>query len=156
MASGYEGDADATAKAFRDGWYYPGDTGSIDSLGLLTLGARADDIINIAGTKIDPTVIEAVLNQDPAVRESVVIAAVTDQGAPVLIGVVVGRQPIDVEALRAKCRERLGSGLTPVTIVTVDRLPRNTEGKLLRRDTANMIRIRLAPPILRSTPESPC
>jgi acyl-coenzyme A synthetase/AMP-(fatty) acid ligase len=156
MASGYEGDAEATAKVFRDGWYYPGDTGSIDSRGLLTLGARADDIINIAGTKIDPTVIEAVLNEDPSVRESVVVAAVTDQGAPVLIGVVVARQPIDVEALRAKCRERLGQQLTPATIVTADRLPRNAEGKLLRREMAAMIRIRLAPPILRSTPESSC
>jgi acyl-coenzyme A synthetase/AMP-(fatty) acid ligase len=146
MASGYEGDADATAKAFRDGWYYPGDTGSIDSRGLLTLGARADDIINIAGTKIDPTVIEAVLNQDPAVRESVVVAAVTDQDAQVLIGVVVARQPIDVEALRAKCRERLGQRLTPATIVTVNRLPRNEDGKILRREMAAMVRIRPAPP----------
>jgi acyl-coenzyme A synthetase/AMP-(fatty) acid ligase len=146
MATGYEGDAEATANVFRDGWYYPGDTGSIDSRGLLTLGARADDIINIAGTKIDPTVIEAVLNQDPSVRESVVVAAVTDQDAPVLIGVVVARQPIDVEALRGKCRERLGQRLTPATIVTVNRLPRNADGKILRREMAAMVRIRPAPP----------
>jgi acyl-coenzyme A synthetase/AMP-(fatty) acid ligase len=146
MASGYEGDAEATAKVFRDGWYYPGDTGTIDSRGLLTLGARADDLINLAGTKIDPTAIEAVLNQDPSVRESVVVAAVTERGALVLVAVVVALQPIDAEALRAKCRERLGLLLMPARIVTVDRLPRNAEGKLLRREVAAMVRAQPAPP----------
>jgi acyl-coenzyme A synthetase/AMP-(fatty) acid ligase len=145
MASGYEGDPEATAKTFRDGWYYPGDTGSIDSRGMLTLGGRADDIINIGGTKIDPLVVEAVLNQDPAVRESVVVAAMTDNGVPVVVGVVVAQQAFDAAALRAKCRERLGWQVAPAAIVTVERLPRNAEGKLLRREVARTLRIQSAP-----------
>jgi acyl-coenzyme A synthetase/AMP-(fatty) acid ligase len=144
-ATGYEGDREATAKVFRDGWYYPGDTGSIDSRGLLTLGARADDLINIGGTKIDPLVIEAILDADPGVRESVVVAVMNELGTPVLVGVAAVRHPIDAEALRAKCRERLGAPLTPAKILTVERLPRDAQGKLSRREVARMIHIQTTP-----------
>jgi acyl-coenzyme A synthetase/AMP-(fatty) acid ligase len=144
-ATGYEGDPEASAKVFRDGWYYPGDTGSIDSRGVLTLGARGDDLINLGGMKIDPMVVEAVLNEDPAVRESVVVAVANDVGAAALVALVVVRQPIDEAALRAKCRERLGAALAPAKILTVERLPRDPQGKLLRREVAKMIRVQIVP-----------
>jgi acyl-coenzyme A synthetase/AMP-(fatty) acid ligase len=142
-ASGYEGDPEATARVFRDGWYYPGDTGSVDARGILKIGAREDDIINVGGTKVDPTVIEAVLNADPSVRESVVIGTVTEAGAPVLIGVVVARHPIDANALRATCRDRLGAQRAPAAIVTIPHLPRNAEGKVLRREVTRVVRAHL-------------
>ena len=139
-ASGYEGDAEATAKVFRDGWYYPGDTGSIDDAGLVTLGARADDIVNIAGTKIDPLRIEAVLAEDPAIRECAVVGVMTERNVPNLVAVVVTNAPIDEQALRAACRERLGPEFAPARFVVASRLPRGEDGKILRREIAENVR----------------
>jgi acyl-coenzyme A synthetase/AMP-(fatty) acid ligase len=144
-ASGYVGDPEASAKTFRDGWYYPGDTGVVDSQGVLTLGSRADDIINISGTKIDPAVIEAVLNEDPAIRESMVVAAKTDVGVPVVAALIVVNHPPDTDALRARCQERFGAHLSPAVFFTTDQLPRNENGKLRRREVADKLLLQSAP-----------
>jgi len=50
----YENDPDATAKTFRDGWFYPGDVGEMSDPRSLKLLGRADDLINIGGQKFAP------------------------------------------------------------------------------------------------------
>jgi malonyl-CoA/methylmalonyl-CoA synthetase len=139
-ASGYEGDPEATAKVFRDGWFYPGDTGSIDENGLVTLGSRDDEVVNIAGIKVDPLAVEAVLDEDPAISECAVIGVMTDRNVPNLVAVVVASGPIDEAALRAKCSERLGPSFVPAHFVTAASLPRNEAGKVLRRQLAESVR----------------
>jgi acyl-CoA synthetase (AMP-forming)/AMP-acid ligase II len=69
FARGYIDDPEATAKAFRDGWYYPGDLGVLSPEGALFLKGRADDMINYDGVKIYPADIEAALLDHPAVAE---------------------------------------------------------------------------------------
>jgi long-chain acyl-CoA synthetase len=59
-------------QALSDGWCKTGDLGRIDSGGFLFLCGRAKNIINFAGMKIFPKEVESVVNQHPAVRESLV------------------------------------------------------------------------------------
>ena len=49
--TGYLGDAEATAKFFSAGWFYPGDLGVLDGTGRLALYGRSTDIIHIRGGK---------------------------------------------------------------------------------------------------------
>jgi acyl-coenzyme A synthetase/AMP-(fatty) acid ligase len=50
--SGYMNDAEATARFFRDGWFYSGDLGVLDGNGRLALSGRITDILNVLGDKI--------------------------------------------------------------------------------------------------------
>ncbi|MHC4946354.1 MAG: class I adenylate-forming enzyme family protein, partial [Planctomycetota bacterium] len=59
-------------EALSDGWFKTGDLGRIDSDGFLFLCGREKNIINFAGMKVFPDEVESVVNQHPAVRESLV------------------------------------------------------------------------------------
>ncbi|MEL0324223.1 MAG: hypothetical protein VXA00_07670, partial [Rhodospirillales bacterium] len=61
--------------AFRNGWYYTGDTAETDEDGYLWFVGRADDLISSAGYRISPFEVESALLEHPAVAESAVIGA---------------------------------------------------------------------------------
>lgn len=141
MSDGYLNDAQATARSFRDGWFYPGDIGSIDAAGFLTLAGRTDNVINLGGNKIDPYRVEAVLNAHPAILESVLVAVPNASGISVPVAVVVATGVYDDAELKALCREQLGHRYVPAAIVSLPALPKNTGGKVMRRQLAAMIRL---------------
>lgn len=139
LVSGYVGDPQATAQAFRNGWYYPGDTGHVDPAGYLTLTGRVDELLNLGGNKIDPGAIEAVLDAQPGVQESVVVAVTGEQGVPVLIGMVVTSGTFDEEALKKVCLDQLGAKYVPRRIRRTDAIPRNSGGKIMRKEIAERV-----------------
>jgi acyl-coenzyme A synthetase/AMP-(fatty) acid ligase len=139
VVSGYLNDPESSAKAFRDGWYYPGDTGHVDKAGYLTLAGRSDEVINIGGNKIDPFVIEAVLDAQPGVEESVVVAVPGPQGRDVLIALVVTSGEFDEQVLRTACSESLGPRYVPRRIRKTESIPRNAGGKVMRKEIAQRV-----------------
>jgi acyl-coenzyme A synthetase/AMP-(fatty) acid ligase len=143
LVSGYIGDPDATARAFRDGWFYPGDTGSLDNAGYLTLTGRVDERLNFGGNKIDPVAIEAVLDAQPGIEESAVVAVQPKAGGSVMVAVVVAAVPIDEAALKKMCGERLGMHCMPARIVMAQSIPRNSGGKIMRKEIADMLALRV-------------
>ena len=74
MISGYHRDPVATARHFRDGWFYPGDLASISRDGALRLHGRTDDMMNLNSIKIFPAEIERVLEEHPAVKSAAAFA----------------------------------------------------------------------------------
>jgi acyl-coenzyme A synthetase/AMP-(fatty) acid ligase len=70
---GYFRDDEATAKSFRHGWYYTGDTATRDADGYIWFVGRSDDIISSAGYRISPFEVESALVEHPAVMESAVV-----------------------------------------------------------------------------------
>jgi acyl-coenzyme A synthetase/AMP-(fatty) acid ligase len=143
VCEGYIGDPEATAKSFRDGWCYPGDLGSIDKGGYLTLGGRVDHVLNMGGRKLDPTQIENVLNAHPAVAESAVIAGKAEEGlVSALIAVVVQSSAVTTRELKALCLEKLGASLTPRHVVFMDALPKNAGGKVMRAELSSRIKLK--------------
>ena len=131
----------ATARVFRNGWFYPGDTGSVSVAGYLFLSGRIDHVVNLGGNKIDPRLIEELLGEQPQIIGSAVVAVNLDTGIPVLVAAVEALAPFDSEALKRLCHKRLGRRYMPHAIVQVDALPRNETGKVMRSALAARIKI---------------
>jgi acyl-coenzyme A synthetase/AMP-(fatty) acid ligase len=70
---GYFQDTEGTARSFRNGWYYTGDTATRDADGYIWFVGRSDDIISSAGYRISPFEVESALIEHPAVQESAVV-----------------------------------------------------------------------------------
>ncbi len=73
MYNGYYKNPSLNRTKYKDGWYFSGDLGSLDSQGYLTIGVRKDYTINRGGQKISPAEIEELLYLHPAVKEVVVV-----------------------------------------------------------------------------------
>ena len=71
---GYLKNPEATAKAFRDGWFHSGDLGVLHPDGYIELKDRAKDIIISGGENISTIEIENVLYRHPAILEAAVVA----------------------------------------------------------------------------------
>jgi len=140
-ATAYLDDEVASAKMFRDGWFQPGDIASMTPDGQLIFGGRGDDMMILNSINIFPAEIEAVAEGYPGVLECAAFplrsAAYGD--VPLLAVVAQPGREVDLDALLAWCRERLGTR-APRRVVRVDVLPRNANGKVLRRELAASVR----------------
>lgn len=134
LVAGYVGDAEASTRQFRDGWFYSGDLGSVDGDGYVTIGGRADDRINFNGIKFHPAEVEAVLLAHPAVAEAAVVGWITPRQQEVPIGFVVRRGEADQRGLIDFCRSRLAAYKIPMKIIFMPELPKTGSGKVLRRE----------------------
>lgn len=74
VTKGYLNKEEENARVFVDGWFKTGDKGYISEDNQLFMTGRIKDIINIAGIKISPYEVEAVLNDHPEVKQSIVVA----------------------------------------------------------------------------------
>jgi acetyl-CoA synthetase len=68
----YWKDPDATARSFHHGWYFTGDTATMDEDGYFWFVGRSDDVITSSGYRISPFEVESTLLEHPAVVESAV------------------------------------------------------------------------------------
>lgn len=137
--SGYEGNMEANAESFSNGWFRTGDQGYLDSEGYLTLVGRIKELINRGGEKISPREIDDVLVTHPAVAEAVCFA-VPDRvyGEGVAAAVVLKAECTEKELI-AHCRSSLSDFKCPTTIYILDAIPRTATGKIQRRNVATAI-----------------
>ncbi len=130
---GYWRNAGATAAALPgDGWLRTGDLASIDDDGYLTILGRRKDLILRAGEKIYPEEIEEVLAEHPGVIDSAVIGRRDAAAGEIPVAFVSG-EGLDAAGLIAFCRTRLAAFKVPRRIEIVQAIPRNANGKVLRR-----------------------
>jgi acyl-coenzyme A synthetase/AMP-(fatty) acid ligase len=130
--AGYVGDPGETAKAFRDGWFYPGDIGYLTEDRLLVILGRDDAVLNIGGDKVGPEGIEQVLTSFVGIEQAAAFSVEDEFGNGELWAAVVAPSGLDEVALRAHCGRHVAAMNIPVRFVTVDQLPRNEFGKLER------------------------
>ncbi len=135
QATEYFRDPEATARAFRDGWFLPGDLGTLSSDGRLRLEGRASEIVNAGGVKIDPARLDAAVTGLPGIRDAAGFAVVNRLGLTEIALAVVPGAGFDAEALVRRLRANLGSA-APTVLFTVDAIPRNRLGKPLRHEIA--------------------
>ncbi len=140
MIHRYHDDPVATARHFRDGWFYTGDAGSLTADGALCLQGRTDDMMNLNSIKIFPAEIERMLEEHPAVKGAAAFAKGSAVHGDIPVAAVELHQgaAVGVDALMARARERLGAR-APRKIIIVDALPRNAAGKIVKRDLAGRI-----------------
>lgn len=131
LVDGYVGDAEATDRNFRDGWFLTGDLASVSAGGELSLVGRADELINVGGNKVDPVVTEDALLAVPWVRDAAVFEVPKQDEGMAIWAAVVASGPIDVAQLESAVRERPGAGI-PRFVLPVPEIPRNAGGKVLR------------------------
>jgi len=140
IADGYFGGADQTAGRFRDGWFWPGDIGLLRSDGFLVLRGRADEMMILNGVNVFPAELERVLEEHPGVRRAAVgaLKSAVHGDIPVAVVELDGVRPVSQMELMKYARGRLGLR-APRRIVFVDALPRNSQGKLVRREVAKLV-----------------
>ena len=138
--SGYHNRPDADERAIRDGWYFTGDIGRIDSDGDLWIVGRVDDMIITGGENVHPVEVDDVLVEHPGVAEAAVIGSPDERwGQRVVAFVVPTADPAatpDADALDRHFRETEGIAdfKRPREYRFVDQLPKSSSGKLLRRE----------------------
>ncbi|HEY1133043.1 MAG TPA: fatty acyl-CoA synthetase [Nocardioides sp.] len=136
LCVGYWENPEATAEAFRDGWFHSGDLVRIDTEGFITVVDRIKDVINTGGVLVASREVEDALYTHPDVAEVAVIGTPDERWIEAVTAVVVRREGADVDeaALVAHARERLAGFKSPKHVRFVDALPRNASGKLLKRE----------------------
>jgi 2-furoate---CoA ligase len=135
---GYWNRPGADARAFRDGWYFTGDTGYMDDEGDLYVTGRVDDMIITGGENVSPIEIESCLSLHPAVSEVAVIGLPDERWGRIVAAFIKQRGPTTPEALDLHCRNSgLASFKRPRRYLFVEDLPRSPVGKLLRRKLAD-------------------
>lgn len=138
VARGFHNDAAASAEAFRDGWFLPGDLATADEAGFVTLKGRTKDLIIRGGVNIHPVEVESVLLCDPRVGEAAVVGwPSVELGEEVAAFVVPrpGAAPAEAE-LMALCAARLAPYKVPRAVFALAELPRNSAGKVLKSELA--------------------
>ncbi|GAB2864339.1 acyl-CoA synthetase [Nocardioides pacificus] len=132
--TGYWGLPEATAEAFRGGWFHTGDLGRMDAEGFITLVDRKKDMIITGGENVYPIEVEQVLYRHPAVREVAVVGVPDVRWGETPVATVAlqdGAEPT-AEDLIAYTRERLAHFKCPTRIEFVAELPRTATGKVLK------------------------
>jgi o-succinylbenzoate---CoA ligase len=126
----------APAAVGEDGWLRTGDLGRLDEDGYLYVLGRADEMIISGGENVSPEEVEGVLLEHPAVDDAGVAGRDDPEWQQAVIAHVVltGEGAASEADLRAFCRERLAGFKVPKAIRFVPVLPRNAQGKLLRRE----------------------
>ena len=132
--TGYLDDPEATARAFRDGWFYPGDLAALNEQGYLFFKGRADDVINNGGAKFYPMEVEAALLAHPEVAEAAVFGWPHPRHGEVAAACVVTRSSVSKRALQAFCRQRIARYKVPQVIAELAEMPKNPMGKILKSE----------------------
>jgi acyl-CoA synthetase (AMP-forming)/AMP-acid ligase II len=134
VIKGYWNNPKATAESFTAGFWHSGDLGSVDAGNFVRVFDRQKDMINRGGLKIYSAEVESVLAGHTSVVESAIIAKPCPVLGERVHAVVVTRDGVSSETLRAWCAEQLSDYKVPETmLLTKEPLPRNANGKVLKR-----------------------
>ena len=135
LMTGYWNQESATSETLRSGWLYTGDLAYQDEEGYIFLSGRAKDFIKRGGEMISPEEVEQVLRSHPQVSDAAIIGTPNDEWGEEVVAVVVAESPTpSKDALIEHCGEHLASYKKPKYVFFIDELPRNTMGKVLKRD----------------------
>jgi acyl-CoA synthetase (AMP-forming)/AMP-acid ligase II len=131
VMKGYFNDPEATAGAFRGGWFHSGDLAVTHSDGFIELKDRKKDIIISGGENVSTIEVEQTISAHPAVLEVAVVAIPDDYWGerPKAFVTLKPGQSATEEEIIAFCRERLAHFKCP-SEVAFGELPKTATGKI--------------------------
>jgi long-chain acyl-CoA synthetase len=134
-ATSYDDLPEQTAQCFKASWFFTGDLGHLDERRDLFITGRKKLLINVAGFKVDPLEVEAVLTRHPAVSEAVVVGMSQGALGEKIKAVLVLRegQACSEREVSAFVAERLADYKVPKWVEFVSEIPRSPLGKVLRK-----------------------
>jgi hypothetical protein len=150
VTPGYEGNQEANAEAFLDGWFRTGDQGYLDGDGYLFLTGRLKEIINRGGEKVAPREIDEALLEHSDVAQAVAFAVPhPGLGEDVAAAVVPyeGKR-VSEGQLREFLFTRIADFKVPSRIIVVARIPKGSTGKVQRIALAETLADQLETPFL--------
>jgi len=136
IMKGYYNKPEATAEAFKGGWFHSGDLAYMDKDGYFFIVDRKKDLVIRGGYNVYPREIEEVLFEHPAVAEAAVIGKPDDKlGEEVLAFVALKPgASAEPEEIIAFAKERLAAYKYPREVRIVDELPKGATGKILKKE----------------------
>jgi len=136
VMKGYFKDEEATAEAFRGGWFHSGDLGVLHADGYVQLVDRAKDVVISGGENISTIEIEQALMRHPAVSEVAVIGVPDERWGErpqAYVTCRAGQQPDEAELI-AHVKTLLASFKAPKAVVFVEDLPKTATGKIRKNE----------------------
>ncbi|MFM7085848.1 MAG: class I adenylate-forming enzyme family protein [Cyanobium sp.] len=142
--SSYLKNHELTAKAFRDGWFFPGDRGLINAAGELCIVGRSSDMFNIGGVKINAAQQDGILLACQHVQDAMVFTQAGAHGLPLLSALVVLDPDVEraeAMAIFAAAYRARGDNFAriPLHFYFVAAIPRNENGKPMRQQAETVI-----------------
>lgn len=133
ICPGYLNDAKSTRAAFtEDGFLITGDVAHLDA-GYIYIHGRVDDMFNVAGEKVSPLEIEAVINRLPEVECSAVVGMRDTVRGSVPVAFLKTREPVSASRITGALTDQLTPNKLPVAYYEVAALPMTPNGKIQRR-----------------------
>lgn len=136
LVAGYIGDSATTRTFFRDGWFYPGDTGYLNANKQLFIIGRVNDLLNIGGTKLNAAMIDGIIQSISGIGDGACFTEPSplgfDQLSIVVVAMNVSNQKKIAGELLKKLIARFRRKLLPTSIYFAETIPRNENGKVLR------------------------
>lgn len=123
---------EATAAAFRDGWFRTGDRGVCDADGWFTFLDRTKDAIRRRGENISSWEVEQALNDHPSIEETAVVGVPSELTEEEVLAVVKVKEGLEVapEAILDHAQERLPHFAVPRYVRFVSELPKNPQQRI--------------------------
>ncbi|MBG7603772.1 MAG: long-chain fatty acid--CoA ligase [Actinobacteria bacterium] len=137
VMKGYWNRPEATAEAIDElDWFHTGDIGYLDSDGFLFIADRVKDMVISGGENVYPAEIESVLYEHPAIIEVAVIGVPDERWgeAVTAIAVLAQGEELTLDGLRDFAGDKLARFKLPTQLQTIDEIPRNAAGKVLKRE----------------------
>ena len=131
--AGYLHNPEATAEAFRRGWFHSGDAGHFDNDGILWFEDRFKDVIKTGGENVSSIEVElAIRAAHPDVLEVAAIGLPHQHCGEAITAVVVTQngRSIDANMLLSAVRARLSPFKCPKAVIHVSELPKTATGKI--------------------------
>lgn len=123
---------EATASAFRDGWFRTGDVAVVEEGYYRILGRSSVDIIKTGGYKVSALEIEEVYREHPGVEEVAVVGLPDPEWGERVGIVIVGDPALTLEELRRWGSDHLAPYKLPTRFLALAELPRNAMGKVTK------------------------
>jgi fatty-acyl-CoA synthase len=136
VMDGYYRNAEATAEASAHGWHHTGDIGYLDEDNFLFIVDRAKDMIITGGFNVYSIEVEQALAANEAIQDCAVVGLPDDKWGERIVAVVQPKAgwTVDVEALAAFVKRRIGSVKAPKQIEVWADLPRSRVGKVMKTE----------------------
>ena len=142
VVRGYWHKPEATAKSFTNGWLHTGDIARIDEEGFIFIVDRAKDMIIRGGENVYSVIVEAAIFEHPDVADCAVVGIPHPVLGEEVAAVVVLRpgRVVEAEQISRYVGEKLAQFEVPTRIFfRTLALPRNPQGKVLKRELRESI-----------------
>lgn len=139
VMKGYYKLPEETSIAIRDGWLYTGDLAKKDEDDYFYIVDRKKDLIIVGGYNVYPREVEEVLYSHPNVLETAVVGIPDpDFGETVYAYVTLKENNSTICDLQQFCAKSLAKYKIPEVIEFIDHIPKNSTGKILKRELKQM------------------